>query len=88
MPRLRRPWPTIVSDLPGTRRGAAAQCVTVGRDEDPEAHTPAVELQPCAARVNDASFAEDGQEGWCLLYRDASGGGDVLEEWAQLRCPF
>jgi hypothetical protein len=23
MPRLRRPWPTIVSDLPGTRLGAS-----------------------------------------------------------------
>ena len=42
------------------------------------------ELQPCATRVNDASFAEDGKEGRCLLHGDACRGGDAFEEWAQL----
>ena len=41
-------------------------------------------MQPCATRVNDASFAEDGQQGRRLLYGDARRRGDALKEWTQL----
>ena len=32
---------------------AAALCLTVGADKDPESHTPALEVQPCAAALDD-----------------------------------
>ena len=33
--------------------GADAQCVTVGADKDPDSHTPAIEVQPCAPALAD-----------------------------------
>ena len=32
----------------------AGLCVTVGKDKDGESHTPAVEVQPCAAELDAA----------------------------------
>ena len=39
---------------PAAGGGAAAQCLTIGKDKDEEAHTPALEVQPCSSPALDA----------------------------------
>jgi hypothetical protein len=46
---------TVVAAGVGASRGGGADalCVTVGTDKDPDSHTPAAELQPCAPALAD-----------------------------------
>ena len=45
-------------------QGGAPACLTIGKDKDEESHTPALEVQPCSAALDDAqqfTYAASGQ---------------------------
>lgn len=62
------------------------QCVTVGADKDPEAHTPAVEVQPCAAAANGAQqFVWIAATGGSQIALKADQGTCLDQDMADLR---